>query len=47
MGLYYMEGGFFCEVYLKQDTVARLHIFTSSERLMEYFCHVRLDDLPL
>jgi hypothetical protein len=49
VGLYHMEGGFFCEVYLEQEhyTVVRLRTFISSKCLMDYACNVRLDDLQL
>lgn len=49
VGLYHMEGGFFCEVYYdgESNMLLRVRTFTSTACLEEYACYVRLDDLKL
>jgi hypothetical protein len=47
MGLYHMEGGFFCEVTfeLENYTILELKAFTSTAWLEHYTCYINLNDL--
>jgi hypothetical protein len=47
VNLYYMEGGFFAEVFCDQhqEVLLRTRTFTSRKCLEDYMPYIRLDDL--
>jgi hypothetical protein len=47
VGLYHMDGSFFCEVYYDPETnaILRTRTFTSAQCLEDYACYVSLRDL--